>query len=53
MSCYKIEKDEVVRYKNFDSLEAAQNYADSLGVGFFASLESVQNFPPFPPSIGC
>jgi len=47
MACYKIEKDQISRYKNFNSLEAAQTYADSLGVGFVASLESVQNFPPF------
>lgn len=47
MACYKIEKDEVARYKNFHSLEGAQTYADSLGVGFVASLESEENFPPF------
>lgn len=47
MPSYKIEKDNISRYKNFDSLELAQSYADSLGVGFVATLENEQDFPPF------
>jgi hypothetical protein len=47
MACYKIEKDSIARFKNFDTLELAQAYADTLGVGFVATLENVQDFPPF------
>ncbi len=47
MPSYKIEKDNIPRFKNFDSLELAQSYADSLGVGFVATLENEQDFPPF------
>lgn len=47
MPSYKIEKDGISRYKNFDTLELAQAYADTLGVGFVATLENVQDFPPF------
>lgn len=47
MPSYKIEKDGIPRYKNFDTLELAQAYADTLGVGFVATLENIQDFPPF------
>ena len=47
MACYKIEKLGVKRYLNFVDLTSAQNYADSLGVGFVATLENEQDFPPF------
>jgi hypothetical protein len=47
MSCYKIEKNQIARYKNFDSLEEAVAYADSLGEGFLTTLANEENFPPF------
>jgi len=47
MPSYKIEKLGVKRYLNFVDLTSAQNYADSLGVGFVATLENEQDFPPF------
>ena len=46
MPCYKIEKLGVARYLNFANLTDAQNYANSLGVGFIATLESSEDFPP-------
>jgi hypothetical protein len=47
MPSYKIEKDNIPRYKNFENLADAQNYANSLGFGFVATLENPENFPPF------
>lgn len=47
MPCYKIEKDNIARFKNFNSLADAQLYADSLGVGFVATFESSEDFPPY------
>ena len=47
MACYKIEKDNIARFKNFASFEAAQTYADSLGVGFVVTFESNEDFPPY------
>jgi|32_taG_2_1085360.scaffolds.fasta_scaffold02559_7 hypothetical protein len=52
MACYKIEKNGIARYKNFDNLPDAQTYADSLGTGFVVSLENEQNFPPFIRTLG-
>ena len=47
MACYKIEKDNIPRFKNFLDLIDAQAYANTLGVGFIATLENEQDFPPF------
>lgn len=47
MPCYKIEKNGIARFKNFDNLTDAQTYANDLGTGFVVTLESEQNFPPF------
>ena len=47
MPCYKIEKTEIARFKNFANLTDAQTYADGLGTGFVVSLESEEDFPPF------
>jgi hypothetical protein len=46
MACYKIEKLGIVRYLNFVDLTSAQAYADSLGTGYVASLQDVQDYPP-------
>lgn len=47
MPAYKIEKDGIPRYKNFNNIQDAQDYANSLGVGFVATLESNEDFPPY------
>ncbi len=46
MACYKIEKLGIKRYLNFVDLTSAQAYADSLGAGFVASLQDVEDYPP-------
>ena len=46
MSAYKIEKDGVARFKNFETLDLAEAYALSLGVGFTVTLDNVEDFPP-------
>jgi len=51
MPCYKIEKLGVKRFLNFVDLASAQAYADTLGTGFTASLESATDFPPINISI--
>lgn len=47
MPCYKIEKNNIPRFKNFNNLTDAQIYADSLGTGFLVTLASNQNLPPY------